>query len=152
MGVFKKIIKILCVIFGLILFSVVGVLMGENYEIISKTNKGYDTKVEVKRIFGKKLSEATINSKGFYNGKFKTWHLFKRNMIRVEGQFKDGFFHGEQKDYNRDGKIIMVRIWDKGKLLKLYMPDNGDLKEIPEDRWPKYARSPHTEPVKAKEY
>jgi antitoxin component YwqK of YwqJK toxin-antitoxin module len=152
MKLFKKSIKILCVVFGLILLFVVAVLMGESYEVISKANNGLDTKVEVKKFFGKKLSETTINSKGFYNGEFKSWHIFKKNMIRVEGQFKNGFLHGYQKDYNRDGMVMMKRIWDEGKLSKLYMPENGILKEIPEDKWPEYARNPHTRLLKAKGY
>ena len=150
MKVLKIIIKTICIIVGVIVLFVVVALMGESYKIINRTNQGTDTKVEVKRLFGKKLCEATINYRGFYNGEFKSWHLFKKDLKKSEGQFKDGYWHGKWKEYNREGSLSMIREWKKGKLIKLFIPENGDIKEIPKDKWPKYANIQQNKPVKAK--
>ncbi len=150
MKLFKILIKSICLMVGLIVLAVFVVLLGENYKIVSKTNQGTDTKIEVKSLFGKKLSAATINSKGFYNGEFQSWHLFRKNLKKSEGQFKDGFWHGKWKEYNRDGSLSMIREWEKGQLLKLFVPENGEIQEIPKDKWPEYANVQQDKPVKAK--
>ena len=152
MKLFKILTKSICLIVGLIVFVVLVALMGESYKVVSKTNQGTDTKVEVKSFFGKNLSAATINSRGLYNGEFQSWHLFRRNLKKSEGQFKDGFWHGKWKEYNRDGSLSMIREWEKGKLIKLFVSENGEIQEISKDKWPEYANVQQAKPVKARKY
>lgn len=144
-----NIIKYICLISALAIIVLVIILLGENYETIDKINQGAITKVEVKSFFGKKLSEATLNSQGFYDGEFQNWHLFKKNMIRSKGQFKNGFWHGPWKDYKRDGSLAMIRVWEKGELVKLFMPESGYMIEVIKDKWPEYVDVQQPKPTKA---
>ena len=146
----KIIFKSISLIGALAIMVLVVALLGESYKTIDKTNQGSVTKVEVKRFFGKKLSEATLNTQGFYDGEFQNWHLFKKNTIRSEGQFKNGFWHGKWKDYNRDGSLTMIREWEKGKLIKLFKPGNSGMIEVPRDKWPEYVNVLQVKPIKAK--
>ncbi len=152
MKVMKTIFKMLCVLFFLVILIFVVALIGESYKVSDKVINGKNTKVEIKSIWGKKMFEAMIDSKGFYHGEFKSWHLFKKDLLRVKSHFKNGFLHGEQKDYDRSGKLIMVRTWKEGKLIQAYILDNRILKEISEDKWSRHIKIQPKNQLRAKKY
>lgn len=121
-------------------------LSGESYEIVHK--KQVD--VEIKKFFGTKISECSINPSGFYDGPATSWHLFTKT-IRNEGEYKQGYWHGQWKEFDRNGNLTMVREWDLGKLNKLFLPQGSELNEIPKGQWPKYANIEQQQPQKIKE-
>jgi antitoxin component YwqK of YwqJK toxin-antitoxin module len=137
MKILKLVLKIAIGIVGLFVVLIVVLLTSESYETVTKNNGNEIVVVEIKKAFGKKISECSINSDGFYHGPSKSWSLFK-GTLRSEGNFKEGYWNGRWKDYDREGQLIMFREWSMGKLKKVFVPFEEDFKELPENEWPKY--------------
>jgi antitoxin component YwqK of YwqJK toxin-antitoxin module len=141
----KLLPKILIGFVGLFVIVIIVLHSAEGYQTITKENGNKTVMVEIKKVFGRKISECSINSSGFYNGLSKTWDLFN-NTLRSEGSFRDGFWDGAWRDYNRDGQLTMVREWNMGKLSKVFIPAGGTLKELPKEEWPKYVDVKQSKP------
>lgn len=133
----KLILKIFTCLVGILFIIVIVLLNSESYETITKENRNEIVHVEIKKVFGKKISECSINSEGLYHGPSKSWRLLS-DKVKSEGYFKNGYWHGKWKDYDNDGQLIMVREWIEGKLNKVFTPVGEILKEVPKDQWPKY--------------
>jgi hypothetical protein len=133
----KLLFKIAIAFVGLCIVFLIVLVKSESYETITKKNGNEIAVVEIKKVFGRKVSECPINSNGFYNGLSKSWDIFN-GELRSEGNFNKGYWNGRWKDYDRDGKLIMLREWNMGKLIKVLIPTGGDFKELPKDEWPKY--------------
>lgn len=133
----KLLLKILIGLVGLFIIIIIVLLGGESYETFTKKDGNEIIYVEVKKFFGKKISECPIDSNGFYHGRSISWDLFG-NTIRSEGNYRNGYWHGRWKDYDRDGNLIMVREWNKGELEKVFTPMGKEFKEVPKEEWPKY--------------
>ena len=142
----KLLSKIIVGIIGISILSIFVLLSGESYQIVHE--KQMD--VEIKKFFGTKLSECSINSSGFYDGSATSWHLFSKT-IRNEGEYKQGYWHGQWSDFDRNGNLTMVREWDMGKLNKLFIPEGSELKEIQQEQWPNYADIKQPEPQRINE-
>jgi len=148
MRIFKILIKTISILFGLFVLIIIIALMGESYEIINK--KDSKLRFEVKKVFGIRISEAAINSEGFYHGEGKGWNIFD-GKLKQEGKWSNGFWHGLWKTYDKNGNIKMIREFKEGKLKKIIVLEGGTLQEVPKDRWPKYAKKlQQDKPVKAK--
>ena len=141
----KKILKIVSFFIWLGAILLIVLINAENYEIISKKNGNKITKVEVKEIFGKIISKSTINSTGMYDGPSKSWHIFN-NKLRNEGNFNNGYWHDQWKDYDRKGRLIMIREWDLGVLKKVFTLDQGSYIEVSKDKWPSYVNVKQAKP------
>jgi hypothetical protein len=152
-NILKTLLKSLSAVVLLFILTLMFIkIIGVSYETRIQKINGADTKIEVKKVFGKKISEATINSEGFYQGPAASWSLFGKGRIIAEGQYKNGFWQGEWKDYDKEGNLIMVREFEEGKLIKLFMPKGDTLQEISKDKWPKYANAHQYKRMRAKNY
>jgi hypothetical protein len=146
MKFFKLILKLTLGTLGIIILCLIVILTAESYEIV-KTDH---FTIEIKKVFGKKISECAVDSKGFYDGPAKTWHLFS-NKIRNEGQFQEGYWNGSWKEYNKDGHVVMIRVWNKGKLSRLFLPKEKNFIEIQREKWPKYVDIVQQKPQRIKD-
>jgi hypothetical protein len=133
----KLLLKILIGLVGLFVILLIVLFSAESYQTITKKNGNEIVIVEIKKVFGRKISECAINSGGFYHGPSKSWDLFN-NTLRSEGTFRDGLWDGGWRDYNRDGQLTMIREWDMGRLAKVSIPVGETLKELPKNEWPKH--------------
>ncbi|WP_020586482.1 hypothetical protein [Desulfobacter curvatus] len=146
MQFFKLLLKLILGAIGIIALCLIVILKAESYEIV----KSDHVTVEVKKIFGKKISECSVDSNGFYNGPAKLWHLFS-DKIRSEGQFQEGYWNGRWKEYDKDGHVTMIRVWNKGKLEKLFLLKGEGLIEIQKGNWPKYVDVVQQKPQRIKD-
>ena len=144
----KLLLKILIGLIGLFIILIIVLLSAESYQTITKKNGNEIVEVEIKKVFGRKISECSINADGFYHGPSKSWSIFK-GTLRSEGNFNNGYWHGRWKDYDRDGQFTMIREWDMGKLAKVFIPVGGTLKELPKNEWPKYVDVTQGRPQRA---
>lgn len=137
MKYFKLFLKILFGVVGIFILFIVILHSGESYETISQNNVNEVIHVEIKNAFGKKISECPFNSLGFYHGHATSWSLFG-GTIKSEGEYVNGYWHGQWKDFDNSGNLTMVREWNMGKLNKVFTYERGVLKEISKEKWPKY--------------
>jgi antitoxin component YwqK of YwqJK toxin-antitoxin module len=150
MKLIKIFLKSILAIFGIIILFVVALRMGESYEITDKnTDKGI-IKIETKKFFSKKLFEASFNESGFYHGDCTSWNMIG-DQKRQEGQYENGYWHGRWKEYDKNGNVQMIREWDRGKLMKLFLPKNDTFIEVPKEQWPKYVDIQQKRPERAKQ-
>jgi antitoxin component YwqK of YwqJK toxin-antitoxin module len=133
----KLLIKIAIGIIGLALIFIIVLYSGENYKTITKKTGNQTIKIETKKFFWKKISECTINSNGFYNGPSKSWYIFT-GQLKSEGNYSNGYWQGRWNDYDRNGKLIMLREYNMGVPIKVFLPAEENFKELPKDEWPKY--------------
>jgi hypothetical protein len=80
----KLLLNILIGLVGLFVILIIILLSAESHQIITKKNGNKITVVEIKKVFGRKISECAINSSGFYHGSSKMWDL-SNNTLRSEG-------------------------------------------------------------------
>ncbi len=133
----KLLLKIVLGIVGVLILIIFVLLNAESYKIVNKNIGNEIINVEIKKVFGKKISECSTDAFGLYHGQATSWSLFG-NTIRNEGSYKNGYWHGQWKDYDRNGNLTMVRKWNMGKLNKVFLPEGSSLKEVPKENWPKY--------------
>ncbi len=150
MKILKNLFIAIFLLVGLLAISLLVLMMGESYETINSANEMNNPRIEIKKVFGIKVSEAEINSDGFYHGKCTTWSLFNQGNIKSEGQYKNGFWHGKWKFYDKKGNLQMVREYERGRLMKLFVPENGILQEVPKKKWPEHVNLKQDNPMKAK--
>lgn len=143
-------LKTIFVVLGLFSIIVIVILSGEDYEIIDRKQGNEVVSIEIKKVFGNKISEASLDKNGYYNGYCVSWYFFGSERVRQEGQFKNGFWHGKWYEYNRDGQINLIREWEKGKLKKLFLPKENSFQEIPIEKWPKFSDIQQKKAQKAK--
>jgi hypothetical protein len=144
----KLLLKISIGLVGLFVILIIVFFSGESYQTITKKSGNEIVVFEIKKIFGRKISECQINSRGYYHGPSKSWDVFN-NTLRSEGSFRDGYWNGGWKDYSRGGQLTMIREWDMGNLSKVFIPVGGTLKELPKNEWPKYVEVTQGRPQRA---
>jgi hypothetical protein len=64
----KLLFKISIAFVGLCIVFLIVLVKSESYETITKKNGNEIAVVEIKKVFGRKVSECPINSNGIYNG------------------------------------------------------------------------------------
>ncbi len=138
MNYLKWLFKIIIGIIGVSILCLILMLSGESYEIVGSSLNNKLVNVEIKKFYGKKISECAIDSFGLYHGAATTWHLFSKT-IRNDGVYNKGYWHGRWKEYDRSGNLIMIRAYDMGKLTSLFLPEGNAIKEVPIENWPKSA-------------
>lgn len=85
---------------------------------------GEAAKKEQVYLFNKLISEKELNADGtLYHGKAILYNL--NGTIRKEGSWSEGKWDGEQKKYDRSGKLVSVAVFDKGRFVVL-RENNGD--------------------------
>jgi antitoxin component YwqK of YwqJK toxin-antitoxin module len=146
----KLLFKIAIGLFVLFIILIIVLLSGESYETITKKDGNEIVIVEIKNLFGRKISECPINSNGFYHGSSKSWDIFT-HTLRSEGDFNNGYWHGRWKDYDRDGQLIMIREWNMGELNKVFIPVGANFKELSKNEWPKYVDVKQSSPQRVHE-
>ena len=62
MKLLKILLKSILVVAGLFILFLVFILMGENYETVIRNQNNTIVRIEIKKVFGKKVSEATLDS------------------------------------------------------------------------------------------
>ena len=146
----KLFLKIVFVTVLVLVIFVIVLLNAESYKIVTKSQGNKSVNVEVKKFFGKKISESLINSSGFYHGHSIGWGILS-NTITNETEFKNGYWHGQSKTYNRNGHLTMIREWDMGTLIKVFLPEGSGLKEVPKEKWPEYVNIKQQRPQRINE-
>jgi antitoxin component YwqK of YwqJK toxin-antitoxin module len=67
---------------------------------------------------GQKKIEVNLNAKDLAEGPYKRWH--DNGVLQAESTFDaDERFHGEEKDYDREGKLIGHYRHDHGNLIEV---------------------------------
>ena len=132
-------------IVGLLIILIFVLLSAESYKTITKKNGNEIVEVEIKKVFGRKISECSFNVDRFYHGPSKSWYIFT-GILRSEGNYKNGYWHGRWKDYDKGGQLVMLREWDMGELKKVFIPAGENFKELLKDEWPKYIDVKQTTP------
>lgn len=136
----KKFIVAGIVIVGVLLFIIIGARTQRSVEITTLgTADGGQKLLATASLFGVRVSEGEIRPDGLYQGKFRSWHF--NGHLRQEGLFEEGFWNGEWKLFDQSGKLVAIREWDHGKLIKLVRVEGEALLEVPEDQW-KYYEAP----------
>ena len=148
----KLLFKILIGLVGLFVILLIVLLNAESYKTITKrTGTGTEiVKIEIKKVFGKKISESTINADGFYHGPSKSWYFFK-GKLHSEGNYKNGYWNGLWKSYDRNGQLMMHREFSMGVPTKVFMPAGNSFKELSKNEWPEYLNFNQSEPQRAHE-
>jgi hypothetical protein len=93
----KLLIKIAIGFFGLALIFITVLYSGESYETNTKKTENQNIRIEIKKFFGRKISECAINSNGFYNGPSKSWHILT-GELKSEGNYCNGYWQGRWKE------------------------------------------------------
>lgn len=143
-------LKIFVGLVGLFIIILIVLLSAESYQTITKKNGNETIEIEIKKIFGKKISECTINADGFYNGSSKSWYIFI-GAIKSEGNYKNGYWHGLWDDYDRNGQLMMRREFSMGVPTKIFMPGGENFKELSKDEWPEYLKFSQSKPQRTHE-
>ena len=141
----KLLFKILIGLVGLIIILNIFILIAESYETVTKQNGNEITEIEIKKVFGKKISECTINADGFYHGPSKGWYIFK-GELSSEGYFKNGYWDGLWKHYDRTGQLMMRIEYNMGVPIKIFLPDGKNFRELPKEEWPKHLKFKQSSP------
>ena len=88
---------------------------------------------------GKKKIEVLLNDKNLAEGPYHRWH--DNGVLESECNFDaDEHFHGEEKTYNREGKLIGQYRHERGKLVEILF----ETPEMKEERLKKMAPPPAT--------
>jgi antitoxin component YwqK of YwqJK toxin-antitoxin module len=143
----KLLFKISIGIVGIFIILIFVLLNAESYETITKKN---GNEIEIKKIFGKKISESAVNADGFYHGPSKSWYIFK-SALKSEGNYKNGYWDGLWRDYDRNGKLMMRREFDMGVPIKIFIPAEKKFKELSKDEWPNHLEFKQRSPQRVHE-
>jgi Zn-dependent protease len=125
-----------------------GRILSETRAEITQTQKddGTYASIEVRYFQNQKLFEAPINAAGLYHGVQTEWHRFSTQKSK-QGMWKDGFWHGEWKSWDREGQLESLTEYKMGKPTRYAIMKTGGLSEVPEREWPFHIRkNAQTEP------
>jgi hypothetical protein len=117
-------------------FEAVKIYGETNTEIVQNLNTdGEYVQTEIRTYHGKKIFEAPINKDGLYHGISTSWHLQSIHKSK-EGEWKDGYWHGEWKFYDKEGKVESIVEYEMGQAVNYKVMESGILKKLPKDKWP----------------
>ena len=109
-------------------------------KIVKTLNKdGSYTSIEVRYYHNQKICEIPVNDAGLYHGVETAWWAVYGHKER-EGTWKDGYWHGEWRSWDKQGHLESVTEYEMGKPIRFAVMKDGSLTDLPEDRWPSQIR------------
>lgn len=132
----------LCYVFFILLGVGSGVMFetmaDRRSKIVTRTlPNGDSVRVHIVSYRGHKLSETQVNDEGFFDGNAIAWQMFTTNRIK-EGHWRDGFWHGEWKFWNKKGELTEIVEYDMGTPIRYRQLINGEMRDVPREDWPRY--------------
>ena len=122
------------------IFQAASIMKERKTEVISRTlPTGDTTRIQIVSIRGQKFSETQINDEGLFHGSQTAWHMFTTNRSK-EGQWKDGYWHGEWKSWDAEGRLTGITEYDMGNPVRYQKLINGEMRDIPRDEWPRFMK------------
>lgn len=97
---------------------------------------GESVRLQVTSIRGQKFSEVQVNDKGLFDGLQVVWNIPNGDKSK-EGHWKDGYWHGEWKFWDPQGKLSEIIEYDMGKPIRCVRLIDGLMKEVPPEDWPR---------------
>ena len=135
---------VLLAVYGVVFFlGIVGVLgfvalnaaANEKSLIVQRVGEnGQTVSVEEKYWRTKKIFEAQVNNQGFYDGPSTEWTA--AGVKKEEGNWANGFWDGEWKNFDQDGNLVAVTTFLAGRPVGYQKAQNGELINVPPDQWP----------------
>lgn len=108
-------------------------------EIVKRpSSDGSYSSVHIRYYRGRKVSETPINETGLYHGLATEWHA--DGYKQTEGTWKNGYWHGEWKNWDNQGRLESVREYEMGKPIRFAVMKAGFLITVPQNGWPLYVR------------
>jgi hypothetical protein len=110
------------------LFTAVRSRVFTTKEIVEHQNTdGHTIYSEQKYVFGRLLYQVELSEDlQFFHGKHVSYNLLN-GVILKEGNWFNGRWHGEWKDYDQEGHLTCVSVFDKGKFVSR--------KELKDGQW-----------------
>lgn len=109
-------------------------------EIVSRTSSNGDTvRLHVTSIRGQKVSEVQVNDKGLFDGTQIAWHMSNGTKSK-QGQWKDGYWHGEWQFWDPQGSLTEIVEFDMGRPIRCVELVDGQKQEIPPVEWSRLRR------------
>ncbi len=96
---------------------------------------GSTVKYEVRSYKGRKVSEIPVDKDGLYNGEAINWNFSTGNKSK-QGFWKNGYWHGEWKFWDKDGQLQNVTVYEKGQPISYSVMKAGSLTSVSKDKWP----------------
>lgn len=96
---------------------------------------GNAVRYEVKSYKGRKVSEIPVDKNGLYNGEAITCSFSTGNKSK-QGFWKDGYWHGEWKFWDKGGQLQSVTVYEKGHPISYAVMKAGSLTSVAKDKWP----------------
>ena len=122
------------------IFEAGKILSETRTEIIqTKQPDGSDKLIEVKYLKDRKIFEVPINGAGFYHGMQTEWDVFSPQK-RKQGMWKNGFWHGEWRSWDREGQLESLTEFQMGRPIRYVILQTGELTEVPESEWPSHVK------------
>ena len=104
-------------------------------ELVSRTlPNGETVRVQVMSVRGQKLAETQVNDQGLFDGTHVAWHMDTGSKSK-EGHWKDGYWDGEWKFWNPQGRLIEIVECDMGKPIRCSRLVDGVMKQVPQEDW-----------------
>lgn len=109
-------------------------------ETVSRTSpNGNTVRLHVTTIRGQKISEVEVNDEGLFDGKQIAWHMSNGSKSK-QGQWKDGYWHGEWQFWNPQGELTEIVEFDMGKPIRCVKLVDGQKQEVPPTEWSRLRR------------
>jgi Zn-dependent protease len=123
-------------VFSPFIFATAQMVKDTKTEIVDKVGEnGEYIQAEIRYYRDKKIAEIHISKDGLYNGLQTEWHL-QNGFKSKEGTWKDGFWHGEWKSWDQEGKLESIVEYENGKAVRYVSMKSGQPVEIPKEQWP----------------
>ncbi|MEI7542940.1 MAG: hypothetical protein WCJ94_06790 [bacterium] len=91
---------------------------GQNHSItgtLNGTYEAYDTYLHI-------YKQAKFES-GMLHGLYKEYYE-ETKQVKIEGHYENGMKQGAWSEFDKKGKILVVKIWNKGEMLERTMFDD----------------------------
>ena len=109
-------------------------------EIVSRAlPNGGTVRLHVMSIRGQKVAETQVNDQGLFDGTQVAWHMSTGNKSK-EGHWKEGYWHGEWRFWEPQGRLTEIVAYDMGKPIRCANVIEGVVKEVPPEEWSRVRR------------
>lgn len=90
---------------------------------------------QIKKIGRHTMSEVKLNDQGLYDGPITLWNFTGKK--ETEGFFTNGYRDGKWTDYDSNEQVKNVCEYENGKPIKYSVSADGELSEVPPEKWPR---------------
>jgi len=98
--------------------------------------------VENQYVFDAKYSTVPLNSQGAYHGTQIFWDTLSDTGTKIkEGEWNNGYKHGEWKFWDKNNRLSEIIYYDMGKPVRYARITDGIKQDIPPSKWPYYVRT-----------